>query len=151
METTPGFARRGWILSGLLMIALVGCGDGRPKRVAVSGQVLIDGQPLTCGDTRLIPNGMRPATGKIGPDGRFVLGTYNREDGCVPGSHKVIVVALEILDGSFHKWHAPKKYARPTTSGLTAEIIGPTDSLTIELTWDGQPGPLVERFVGEDE
>jgi hypothetical protein len=43
------------------------------------------------------------------------------------------------------KWHAPKKYFRYKSSGLTEEITGPTDSLVINLTWDGGK-PFVERI-----
>jgi hypothetical protein len=40
--------RSGIILSILTLLVLSGC-DSRPKRVAVSGKVLIDGEPLTYG------------------------------------------------------------------------------------------------------
>ena len=43
-------------------------------------------------------------------------------------------------------WHAPKKYAQPSSSGLSVEITEATDSLLVELSWDGRPGPVVERF-----
>ena len=142
--------RAGWAVCGLLLMTLAGCGDGRPHRVPVAGQVLIDGKPLTQGAIRLICKNARPATGTIGPDGRFRLGTYEQDDGCVPGRHQVVIAALEILDGSSQKWHAPKKYAQPATSGLNVEITEPTDSLLIELSWGGRPGPIIERFNQDD-
>lgn len=142
--------RARWTMCGLLLMSLAGCGDGRPQRVPVSGQVLIDGKPLCQGAIRLVSENARPATGMIGPDGRFSLGTYERDDGCVPGQHQIVVVALEILDGSSQQWHAPKKYAQPATSGLNVEITEPTDSLLIELSWGGQRGPVVERFGSDN-
>ncbi|MBN2293200.1 MAG: hypothetical protein JXM70_12290 [Pirellulales bacterium] len=138
--------RVGWTVCGILLIILAGCGDGRPHRVPVSGQILIDGKPLSQGTIRLVSENARPATGTIGPDGRFSLGTYERDDGCVPGRHRVAVVALEIINGSAQRWHAPKKYAQPGSSGLSVDISEATDSLSIELSWNGQPGPVVERF-----
>lgn len=138
-----------WLASAVLLVAIGGCSDGRPVRVPVSGQVVIDGQPVTHGAIRFVPDGARPASGKLGPEGRFTLGTFEDADGAVPGRHRVGVIALEI-DGSVQKWHAPKKYSRAETSGLVVEVSEPTDSLVIELTWDGGQGPIIERFTRED-
>jgi hypothetical protein len=62
----------------------------------------------------------------------------------VVGKHAVEVIAREPLGEDRLRWHAPKKYASSETSGLVEEITEPTDSLTINLTWDGQRGPVVE-------
>jgi len=51
---------------------------------------------------------------------------------------------VEVLDGISQQWHAPKKYADPETSGLATTITGPTDSLRIELSWEGG-APFVEH------
>ncbi len=48
------------LLTTLSVVVLPGCGDGRPTRVPISGQVLIDGKPLTTGAVRLVPAGARP-------------------------------------------------------------------------------------------
>jgi hypothetical protein len=133
------------------MAMLSGCGDGRPSRVPVSGQVLIDGKPLDYGFIRLVPKGARPASAEIGADGRFTLKTFEPGDGAVLGTHPVMILAAEPLTSTKQRWHAPKKYADPAASGLTATIDGPTDSLVIKLTWDGGK-PFVETVsnsVGE--
>jgi len=130
-----------------LVVVAAGCGDGRPTRVPVSGQVLIDGKPLDYGFVRLMVEGARPATAQIGPDGRFTLKTFDNGDGAVPGTHPVMVLAAEPLGSTKQRWHAPKKYADPATSGLTATIDGPTDSLVINLTWNGGK-PFVETIQG---
>jgi hypothetical protein len=114
---------------------LTGCSD-RPRRVPVSGQVLVDGQPVTAGFVRIIPTDARPAWGTIGADGRFTLTTFEDNDGCVPGTHKVTVSAFQ-QTGSSLRWLAPKRYCEPGTSDLSAKIEGPTDSLKIELSWAG--------------
>ena len=129
------------------IVLVAGCGDSLPKRVPVSGQVLIDDKPLTQGSIRLFPSNARPATGEIGPDGRFQLTTFGDQDGVVLGTHAVAVNALEILSSKSQRWHVPKKYSNPRTSSLTAVIDGPTDSLKIELTWDGGK-PFVETVSG---
>lgn len=123
---------------------LAGCSDGRPRRVPVSGQVLIDGQPLSAGFVRVIPSNARPATGTIDQQGRFRLTTFEKGDGCVAGTHRMEVVAFEILSPTEIRWLAPPKYRQMNTSGLSVTIDGPTDSLTVELTWAGGH-PYVER------
>ncbi|HBO45018.1 MAG TPA: hypothetical protein DD670_14025, partial [Planctomycetaceae bacterium] len=107
------------ITVAVALMVTTGCGDGRPKRVPVSGQVLIDGQPLKYGFIRLEPKGNRSATGEIGPDGRFTLTTFEKDDGAVPGTHPAMILAAEALSSTKQKWHAPKKYANARLSGLT--------------------------------
>ncbi len=124
-------------------LAVSGCDSG-PKMVPVSGQVLVDGQPLTVGFVQVAPDGHRAATGKIGPDGRFTLTTTKEGDGTVTGTHKAAVIAVEVLTPSSQKWHAPKKYADVKTAELTVTVPGPTDALKVELTWAGGK-PFVEK------
>lgn len=126
---------------------LAGCDDG-PKIVPVSGQVLIDGEPLTHGFVQVAPAGYRPASGKIGEDGRFTLTTTKPGDGCVVGTHPATVVGTESIDAGSQRWHAPKAYADYESSGLTVTIDGPTEDLKIELSWKGGK-PFVERFSKE--
>ena len=121
----------------LAVLMMAGCGDGRPKRVPVSGRVLIDGQPLQAGYIRLIPEGARPSGSEIDSKGRFTLTCFDGEDGAVLGTHRVEVSAREQINALTTKIHAPKKYSSAETSGITVEITEPTDDLTIELTWDG--------------
>lgn len=130
----------------LALLALPGCGDGRPKRVPVSGRVLIDDKPLTYGFIRLTPSGARPATATLDAEGRFTLTTFEPDDGVVLGTHPVSVLAAEPLSGSTQRWHAPKKYANPRTSGLSVTIDGPNDDLVIRLTW-ASGKPFVERVT----
>ncbi|MEX0585128.1 MAG: hypothetical protein WD176_00695 [Pirellulales bacterium] len=127
---------------------LCGCSD-RPQLVPVSGKVLIDGQPLTYGTIMVIPANDRPALGRIGRDGSFVLSCFDDNDGSVLGTHKVTVSAVETLNSSSQKWHAPKVYTEPATSGLEVTISEPTDSLVIELSWRGGK-PFVENAAGDE-
>lgn len=134
-----------WSLCCLLALSAVvaGCGRGRPERARVSGQVRIDGQPLGGGVIRLYPANARPASAAIDADGRFTLKTFEDDDGAVLGTHPVTVTWVEEISDNKRRWLAPKKYADPETSGRTVTIDGPTDSLLIELTWDGGK-PFVE-------
>jgi hypothetical protein len=105
--------------------------------------VLIDGQPLTTGNVKFVPDKERASWGALDENGRFTLSCYERHDGATVGAHRVQVSALEVLQGNKAKWFAPKKYADFRTSGLTYEITEPTDDVKIELTWDGGK-PFVE-------
>ena len=146
---TPAFLL---LLACVVVSSLIGCGDGRPDRVPVSGRVMIDGQPLvaaTNGYTHvmLVPTDARPAYGKIDSEGRFTLATYSDEgeDGCVPGEHTVVVTAYEQVGASACRWLVPPKYRDYRTSDKKVTIDGPTDDLQIDLSWDGGK-PYVQRF-----
>ena len=119
------------------VLVATGCGDGRPSRVPVSGQVLIDGKPLKYGTIKFIPTGHRASQGKLDENGRFTLSCYGNNDGAVIGKHRVEVTSFEMVKPTLMRWQAPKKYQDQATSELTQEITGPTDSVVINLTWDG--------------
>ncbi|WP_148075661.1 hypothetical protein [Bythopirellula goksoeyrii] len=107
--------------------------------------MLIDGQPLTHGFIRFVPEVGRQAAARLDEEGRFTLSTYAKHDGVIPGVYKVEVDASEELSAKKKKWHAPKKYFRYSTSDLKQSITEPTDSLVVNLTWDGGK-PFVERL-----
>jgi hypothetical protein len=133
--------------AGLL---LAGCNDdGRPQRVPVSGRVFIDGQPLDHGFVRFVPTDARPSGGQIDSFGRFRLSCFSDDDGAVLGRHKVAVVSCESISEYAVGWYAPKKYAECATSGLEQVIDGPTNSIVINLTWDGGKPFVEEEPTGE--
>ena len=124
----------------LLIVAAIGCGDGRPKRVPVSGQVLIDGTPVKGGSIQFVPEGARASSSDLDEEGRFTLRCFEENDGAVTGTHKV-KVAARAMEGEKLRWYAPQKYADLDLADLTVEITEPTDSLVIELTWEGSKKP----------
>ena len=134
------------ITIGLLIAAVgvvTGCGDGRPRRVPVSGTVVIDGAPVPHGFITFIPSEGRSASGQLDSEGRFTLTSYDPGDGTLPGPHRVTVLARESLSETKAKWHAPDKYSKPDTSGIVVDITGPTNDLKVELTWGNQK-PYIE-------
>jgi len=141
------FSRLSVALIFLAVAICVGCGDGRPGRVPVSGRVLIDGEPLEHGNIRFHPPGQRAASAKLGPGGRFTLSTYEFGDGCVTGVHAVSILGTEVLNAQARKWHAPPKYSGPASSKLSYEVTGPTDSAEFNLSWEGKE-PYIERMAG---
>jgi hypothetical protein len=126
-----------FVLFFLSVALLAGCGDGRPKRVPISGQVLIDGKPLDFGFIQFMPENARASDCNLDSNGRFTLSCFGQNDGAVPGKHIVVVSAGETLSPTKTRWHAPKKYADYRTSGLTQEITDANENLTINITWDG--------------
>lgn len=80
------------VLPVLFAVAVTGCGPG--DRAAVKGRVSYDGQPVTGGSITFAPiasaaKAGKPATGKVQPDGTFVLGTDTAADGALIGRHDV--------------------------------------------------------------
>lgn len=133
-----------------MLLTAIGCGDGRPGRVPVSGQVLIDGKPLTFGEVLFVPDEGRPSRGKIDSSGHFKLSCFGESDGAILGTHKVAISAVEPLSATKYRWHAPKKLADHQTSGLTQEITGPVEDLAINLSWEGG-SEFVEIVPVDDE
>jgi len=162
-------------VTSLLAAALVcsvmsGCGDGRPNRVPVSGQVYVDGEPLKLSGeivvagrrqsldvprmenggiwawVRVQPTNATEASGEIDKDGRFTLTMFEDEgggDGCVVGEHPVSVIAFKQINAGQKLYLVPPNYRDPATSGLKVKIDGPTDDLRIDLSWEGR-GPFIE-------
>ncbi len=86
---------------------------------------------------------------RLDENGRFKLTYRDPGDGVYTGTHLATVAAIEQISETSQRWHAPKEYANPATSGLWVTIDGPTDDLKIELTWDKsskEKGPFVEKF-----
>src|SRR4051794_33179196 len=92
-ENCPAAAWQRLVLLVIFLAGLIGCGDGRPTRVAVSGRVTIDGAPLGRGSIKFVPEHGRPSAGTIEPDGRFTLTCYDGKDGALPGTHRVQIDA----------------------------------------------------------
>lgn len=132
-----------------------GCGDGRPKVVKTSGQVLLNGEPLTFtgdGFVQVIPKDSRPATGKINPsDGTFTLTTFEEGDGAVQGEHPVTVIVNALGPGGSAVGLLPEEYGDISTSNLTVKIDEPTDSLKIELTGKLKKAPNSSAALQGDD
>jgi hypothetical protein len=131
----------------IFLIGVIGCGDGRPVRVAVSGNVVIDGAPVTRGSVKFVPEKGRPSFGNIGPDGHFTLTCYDGNDGALPGKHRVQVDANRGISEKKMEIFTPKHYADFRTSGIEIVIDKAVDDLKIELTWGNEKkGPYIETL-----
>jgi hypothetical protein len=121
----------------LMLLAASGCSEGRPARVPVSGQVLIDGQPLKFGVVDFVPEDGRSSSGVLDSNGNFTLSCFTENDGALVGKHQIQVHAEEVVNDTTARIHAPKKYGYLSTSGLSENIKEPTNSIVINLTWKG--------------
>lgn len=140
-----------WLATCLACVALLsGCGPRRPKRVSVSGQVLVDGKPLTFGFVRMIPADKRPAVGELDAEGRFRMTTYEGEDGCVLGEHAVEVHSYNTDDPYSLRSMVPPKYQDHEKWGKTVNIEGPTDALVFELSWEGEDPEQYKVDISSD-
>ena len=129
------------LVTAALTLSLSGCGgEDVPETAEVSGVVLYKGQPVENAEINFYPKDGHPATARTGPDGRFVLTTYNANDGAVPGTHTVTVQLFpaEALPGmetqSTGAAEIPAKYGSPSASPLTVQVKPDEDNdLTLEL------------------
>ncbi len=80
----------------LMCVCLVGCGQSGPERIAVSGTVLVDGQPLRAGSVQFIPAGETrgPAASAAVKDGKFELPA---NDGPLKGTQRIEVIVQKEL------------------------------------------------------
>ena len=130
------------------LLCVVGCGDGRPTRVPVSGQVTIDGKPLTEGTIQFYPvAGGRQSGTSIGEDGRFVLTTFEQGDGIPVGDYSVAIMANKIISNTQVKWLVPKRYADKKTANISATIDSETDQMNIKLTWEDSGSSHKEPYI----
>jgi len=140
----------------MCVCVLAGCGGRandewtaqRHKVAAVSGVVLLDGQPLE-GATVNFFSADREVTayGRTNAQGEFQLTTYDAGDGAVAGAHKVTVKKVETITvpnpedpnlppiSSKETWHTPKRFGSVGTSPLSANVDpGGTSGIKLELT-----------------
>jgi hypothetical protein len=75
--------------------------------------------------------------------------TFEPGDGCVPGTHEVTIHSTDQLSSSQLRWNVPKIYQSSSTSDIKVSIDAPKDDLEIQLTWGGQPGPMIEAISVE--
>ena len=133
-----------WLVATFLVLALClgvvyGPGDGRPARVRVSGQVLIDGQPLTRGTILFVPQDARPSAAILDPQGRFQLTCFDDHDGVVTGTHRLAVVPDGLPRETDAPWSVPARYADYQTSGLCVEVTESTDEVVVQLASQDEP------------
>lgn len=124
-----------------LGIGSCGASDGRKLTYPVTGKVLVNGKPAEhalivfhpIGETG--PGSVK-SRGKVAGDGTFTLTTYDTDDGSPAGNYQVTVelwlASARTDQGPTSR--LPAKYAKPSTSGLTATVnAAPTELKPFEI------------------
>ena len=120
-------------LAAAVCLAAGGCDssgdDGFPETVPVKGKVSMAGQPLSKGSISFIPNSGRPATAMLSPTAPMSWVPSRRRMAPSRGHFRVTVTATTADPKQMPrpgdpppKNLVPKKYNRPETSGLTADV-----------------------------
>jgi hypothetical protein len=153
--------RRHYARFGLLLAAAVGCSDGFPKLVPVSGKVTLDGKPLPYKSVYYHPEPGTPGTGAATTtkeDGSYSLlairnGAVKTLPGVPAGSYKVVITepkvpvgpAAEVPAGqpepavgpagpSRKRAEIPARYSKPETTPLRVEVPPEGGTLDLKLT-----------------
>ena len=126
-----------------LMLCIGGCGGKEHDTHPVRGLVRFpDGKLLRNGSVEFeISRPSQPVTarGKIRPDGTFVLGTYQLDDGAFAGKHRAIVIAEQDIGngperpGVIQGSPIDAKYRDFSKSGLEFEVKPGNNDIIIEL------------------
>lgn len=130
-EQTVGWRLAGAVLACSTGLLVAGCGRGAdlPPMARVSGNVMLDGQPLTRGTVQFVPDKGRgtqgpPAVGGIDEEGQFELETAGVR-GALVGFHKIRIESRRPPRDETDTWPPsliPARYENPVSSGLTAEV-----------------------------
>lgn len=130
----PALPASAWLLLALAAgAACAGCGGNvdRVETYPASGQVLWEGQPLQGALVVLHPQHAAdaqalPARAETDEQGRFVLGTYDAEDGVPAGEYRVTVHWHQLQqDGESSEPGpdvVPRQYSDPAQTELKVRI-----------------------------
>lgn len=134
----------------LLGLSALGCGSGD---VSVTGSVKLDGSPLADAFVSLTPaQGGRPVSATTDASGVFRFGDGS-SPALPPGDYNVTVTKVETPaagesdgDGIIpvnidpralrERWVTPPRYAKPSTSGLSATVERGMSEIYLNLTSD---------------
>jgi len=135
-------ARRVLLPGAVLLVLAAGCSGkksnawtkARPQTFPVAGAVMFEGKPVDGATVIFLAEGKSlAATGVTGPDGRYVLRTFEPKDGAIAGKHAVTITkTTEVVERPADPeaplpspkitQHLPAKYADRAKSGLAAEV-----------------------------
>jgi hypothetical protein len=106
-----------------------GCRDTGPRCVQVRGQVTYKGKPLTAGSIcfsrigQAVGGGLnRPASGELQSDGSYVMQTFGKDDGVLPGEYAVTIAAVDTTRPASTRGPDGKPLP-PGVSGQSASLI----------------------------
>ncbi len=125
------------LFAALVLGGCSGCGSGGAADsslstlVPVKGKVTFKGEPLTTGTIRFEPDDFgRAASGKLQPDGTYVLSTLKEGDGVVPGHHRV---SITNLDPKSKAGALPKKQWAAAMANLEADVSADKTEINFDI------------------
>lgn len=131
--------------TALLVFNAFGCSDDANKTYPVRGIVRFpDGKVLRDGSIEFEIMGRDEpvtATGMIGPDGSFELGTFELDDGAFAGKHRVVVISDYVIgNGAERPGLIPEsaldpRYRDYRRSGLVHEVKPQSNNIVVEVTY----------------
>lgn len=141
-------------LIGLALLLLQGCGPSRPPMGKVSGIVTYNGKPVHNAQVSFVSDGApRNAIARTDEEGRYELTTFERNDGAIVGTHKVVIrkpleqitytddpsdenykKALREAGKTKRTSELPERYVNAETTDLVAEVTKGSNSFDFELT-----------------
>jgi hypothetical protein len=91
------------------------------------------------------------ARGMIGPDGTFVLGTFQLDDGALAGKHRVVVIADHVIGsgaerpGLIPEAKLHSRFRSFSTSKLVHEVKPESNSIVIDVEYASTDEENVEK------
>jgi hypothetical protein len=126
----------------VLIGAVMAAGCSGPNAASVSGNVTLDGQPLTTGMVGFYPEGGNgaPANGQIDTSGNYSVST-GTDLGLSPGKYIAIVIATKDPPQPYDKTGAeippipitPGKYGNTNTSDLRFDVKAGKNTIPLAL------------------
>jgi hypothetical protein len=125
----------------VVMLAAAGCGPRippPPTTQPVRGTVTLNGQPVTKGFVRFVPEpgGGRFAEGMIAEDGSYAVTAFKGQAGTLPGEYKVYFSAIQQAaegEGFADPLPLPQKYLRLETTDLKVTVSDGDNEIPLEL------------------
>ena len=121
-----------FVVCFLCAVVFAGCGGSEPKPIPAKGIVKFDDGTIPQGEVAVIR--FEPvasvategspqagvASANLQPDGRFVLGTLDKDDGAYAGDYKVVIVLRKSYLEGGDVVHP--KFAKAATTPLSATV-----------------------------
>ncbi len=108
-----------WTVALVFVLSLAGCGgESGPALYPVEGTVEIEGGGTVTQGEVVFTSPSHTATGNIGSDGKFKLGTNKPGDGAPTGDYQVTVMGTSTGDYTAKVRVIDEKYEAQGTSGL---------------------------------
>jgi hypothetical protein len=131
------------LLPALLFLGLLGCGQGGPALVPVSGRITVNGQPLPEATVFFRPQGQAggeaapDAIGKTDAEGRYTLKTITKgkdREGTAAGKYLVQISLVNRTVGTKapHGEQLPARYNRNSKLEFTVSADG-TDKANFDV------------------